>query len=429
MKSKNANENDDPLLVNDINKVRGILKDINWNFHKKGVFYSNEIRPFNCRKYHWYPATFIPEIPFTLIEVLTLPNAVVYDPFSGIGTTYFQALLLNRYPLATEICKVSVEYMKALFILFDPQIDFDKLIGNVEELVREFNPNNNYISNVPDCVLIDKLIPWYSKDTLNQLSFLFIESQNHYDDAALRAAMNISISAILKASSSQDRGWGCIADNVIPKGDKIKDKQVFELFKKNINTLIKDLRLHLNIINNNYKNIYNKISQNPTIFNTDVRKCIEIRNESVDLVVASPPYPNMTDYVTSQRLSYYFLGIDVNESNSPKNQEIGARIKRFRNDSLTRYFEDMQEANKNISKKLKYGGYLCYILPEFKPNDKNIIRRNIMNKVLLDMSQYDLVKVEEYDRVLPITHRSHNITWTKLDREKIYLFRKENYEL
>lgn len=127
MKSKNVNKEKGNLFVSDIYKAKAILKKVNWNFYQKATFFPYEIAPFNCRKYHWFPATFVPEIPFTLIEVLTLSDAVVYDPFGGIGTTYFQALLLNRRPLATEICKVAIEYMRSLFILFNPETNFDRL--------------------------------------------------------------------------------------------------------------------------------------------------------------------------------------------------------------------------------------------------------------------------------------------------------------
>ena len=211
------------LFVKDFSTAKAILKNINWNFYQKGTFSPYEIRPFNCRKYHWYPATFVPEIPFTLIEVLTLPGAVVYDPFAGIGTTYFQALLLGRKPLATEICRVAIKYMHSLFILFNPKINFDNLRENIKKMLKDFNPSSNYISDVPKNTLINNLKPWYSEKTLNQLSFLFIKEAS-CSDKTTRAAMRIFISAILKTVSSQDRGWGCIADNVLPKKEQIKDK-------------------------------------------------------------------------------------------------------------------------------------------------------------------------------------------------------------
>ncbi len=420
MTKSNVNRGREKLLVNDIHKAKTILKNINWNFYQRSTFSPHEVHPLNCRRHHWYPATFVPEIPFTLIEVLTLPNAVVYDPFAGIGTTYFQALLLNRKPIATEICSVAVEYMRSLFILFNPEITFDRLKWDFKEMRKDFNPRKDYTSNVPKNVLIDKLRPWYSEYTLKQLSFLFIKEAS-CSDKAMKAAMQISISAILKTVSSQDRGWGCIADNVLPKQKQVKDKDVFDLFNKQVNRLLKDISEYLKYVMYGYDSLYKELSEKQTIFHEDVRECKEIPNNFVDLVVTSPPYPNMTDYVTSQRLSYYFLGFDL----TGRDLEIGARSRRARKDSIDRYLEVMQRANEVISQKIKSGGYACYVMPAFNMDNKNNSnRRRIVQKVLSSMDEYDLIKEEEYERILPTIRRSHNIKWASLEREKIYLFRK-----
>lgn len=406
--------------VNDIHAVKNILNNINWNFYRRGAFSPSDVQPFNCRKHHWFPATFIPEIPFTLIEVLTLPNAVVYDPFGGIGTTYIQALLLNRKPLTTEVCKVAAEYINSLFILFNPVGSFEHTKENVKTMLCEFDYHTDYVQSVPKHILVDKLSPWYSKKTLNQLAFLFIKEAS-CNDKVTKAAMRATLSAILKTISSQDRGWGCVADNVLPKKEQIKDKDVLHIFENHINRLLDDVLKHLKYVN---KGLYNKLSEKVTVYNKDVRECDEIPDNSIDLVVTSPPYPNMTDYITSQRLSYYYLGLDPS-NNTLRDHEIGARSRRFREDSLRKYLEDMQKANELVAKKIKSGGYACYVMPAFNmSNENNRSRKRIVYKVLSDFHRYDLIKEGEYERILPSKRRAHNIKWATLEREKIYLFRK-----
>ena len=76
--------------------------------------------------------------------------------------------------------------------------------------------------------------------------------------------------------------------------------------------------------------------------------------------------------------------------------------------------------------KIKSGGYACYVMPAFNMDNKNNSnRRRIVKKVLSSMDEYDLIKEEEDERVLPTIRRSHNIKWASLEREKIYLFRKK----
>ena len=53
-------------LVADLQKAKAVLENINWSFYPQVSVPKNTIYPFNCRKHHWFPATFIPEIPFTL---------------------------------------------------------------------------------------------------------------------------------------------------------------------------------------------------------------------------------------------------------------------------------------------------------------------------------------------------------------------------
>ncbi len=418
---RNATSIGTDALTKDVQSSRAILRNVNWDFHQRSAFSPEEVRPFKCSAHHWCPATFVPEIPFTLIEVLSLPNAVVYDPFAGVGTTYFQALLLNRRPLATEICKVSVEFMRALFRLFDPSVDANEIRKMIQAIIASYKPDRDYTPSDERRISIDKLTPWYSSKTLNQLAFLFVE-QAHCKDETVRAVMWISISAILQSVSSQDRGWGCIADNVLPKKDKIKDKEALTLFNRHINRLLNDTSEHLKYTKAGYDQLYRDLAQQQTIFHSDVRECKEIQDSSVDLVVTSPPYPNMTDYVNSQRLSYYLTRFDMA---SDWHLEIGARSRRQRKDALVLYSEDMQHANEAIAKKLKRGGYASYVMPVFSTdNENNKNRRQIVQKIMSKLESLDLIKEDEFERILPTLRRGHNAKWATLEREMIYVFRK-----
>jgi DNA modification methylase len=416
-------------FVKDAEEVKDILENINWAFYPQQVTSDkNRLYPFNCRKYHWYPATYIPEIPFTLIEILTAPGAKIYDPFGGIGTTYFQALLMNRIPYTTEISKVSVEFMKALFTLFNPDIDLDRTDDNINFILSNYSEKEDYISIAPVNIYLDKLTSWYSNNTMNQLAYLFIQ-ENEIRDPTTKAAMKISISAILKTVSSQDRGWGCVADNVVPKRSQIKDKNALDSFKKHYRNLIKDIKIHLAFVMPDYRKIYQIISKEQTIFNCDARSYETIKDDSIDLIITSPPYPNMTDYITSQRLSYYYLGFELGED---KVLEIGARHKRFKKSSLEDYLTDMKNVNEVISNKLKKEGYICYVMPLFNESeqsqkgeeqsttDRNSIIRSVMNSI----TEFGLKKVGEFKRTIPPKRRSHNIKWTTLEEEVIYIYKK-----
>jgi len=386
--------------------------------------------PFDCRKHHWFPATFIPEIPFTLIEVLTQSSATVYDPFAGIGTTYFQALLLSRKPMATENCTVAVDFMKSLFVLFDPSLDFELIRNTVEQTIEGFDSQTDYVEKVRQDnsfeVLIDELQNWYHPNVLNQIAYLILE-ERYCPEPATKAAIHIALSAILKKTSSQDRGWGCIADNVRPKKKQIDESNAVDairIFRGHLNRLLQDVNEHLKYVSAEYPGLYAEVSRRETIFHADTRYFEGIRDGSVDLVVTSPTYPNMTDYVTSQRLSYYWLGVNLADENQDLPREIGARRKRHVKNSIDQYLADMKMCNEILSRKIAEGGYVCFVMPEFgnsKPND--IDRKVVTQQVVYDLSKH-LVREKEFERVVPAGRRAQNIKWATLEREKIHIFRR-----
>lgn len=63
-----------------------------------------------------YRACFKPQLPQFFIERLTDPGDIVYDPFSGRGTTAIQAALMRRRPIASDINPLSE-------ILVQPRLD------------------------------------------------------------------------------------------------------------------------------------------------------------------------------------------------------------------------------------------------------------------------------------------------------------------
>ena len=410
-----------PLVYN-ITDVENVLQNINWNFHPRPRSSTNSLKLFNCRKYHWYPATFIPEIPYTLIELLTKPGAKVLDPFCGIGTSYFQALLLSRLPFGIDICSFSVEFACLLFELFDPSVDLLGIKHSIENRTKEYKPEVDYIRMAEDGVpgqQLKELGRWYSDRNFNALCFLIIlerETQDRYTNAALR----ISISSILSRASNQDRGWGCIADNVLPKSYQLRQIDVISVFMRALTKLLSDLNSIKH--NTDYEDVYRETKEIGTIHRSNICEFDGIGEGSIDFVITSPPYPNMVDYTSSQRLSYYYFDYDIDLD---RKREIGSRSMRKRKSSLNDYVSQMASANMTIANTIKKGGLLCYIMPSFSSdNENNLKRRSIVQKVVSGIEELGLIKEVELKRSIPSLKRSHNKRWATLKTEIIHIFKK-----
>ncbi|MGB7472212.1 MAG: DNA methyltransferase, partial [Candidatus Acidiferrum sp.] len=368
-------------------------------------------------------ATFIPEIPYTLIEVLTSPGAVVYDPFAGIGTTLFQALLLGRLPVGSEICTVSVWLIKSFWTLLNPRTNLMQVANDLSGVETSYDADIKYCRRLTKSeVLVDRLRPWFNPEPFNQLMYL-----RAYEDklrsAATKAAMRIALSATLKAVCAQDEGWGCIADNVLPKPDQVKKpRNALERFRRNMNLLLRDMGEIQARLPALAKDFLRDCSVEDQIKRLDVRRGEFPKDETVDLVVTSPPYPNMTDYSTSQRLSYYLLGKDPGQDLP---EELGARRRRFSASAIEDYRTGMRAALEVICRKLKPGGYICLVMPKFNAdNHNNTIRKQVVQECLGFLHTNGCTLEQELSRILPKRRRHHNQKWISLEKESIHVFRK-----
>lgn len=80
-----------------------------------------------------YRACFKAQLPRFFIELLTNENDIVYDPFSGRGTTALEAALLNRRFIANDINPLSE-------ILLKPRVQPPTLIETANRLEEiDFN--------------------------------------------------------------------------------------------------------------------------------------------------------------------------------------------------------------------------------------------------------------------------------------------------
>ncbi|OJX63748.1 hypothetical protein [Dysgonomonas sp. 37-18] len=411
----------DKPLIKDVRDVKPILNNINWSFYPKPPILKDVVQPFNSRKYHWYPATYIPEIPYSLIEILTLPGAKVFDPFMGIGTTFFQTLIQGRIPYANDVSKISYEFVKTLYNLFDPTINHSNIQKKIKNDIASYNNQENYLIKESN-PYIDEFKKWYSDDNFNAISFL-IQLKNTQEDNLISSIYSIVISSLLNSSSNQDRGMSCIADNMLPKLYQIREVDVCKVFLSSVNRLISDIKETISLLPNEYSSFYENIKNKELISNNDISEIVSIEDSSIDIVISSPPYPNMIDYTTSQRLAYYYYGEDLNEH---RKREIGARYRRNVKNTLQDYYNRMSDANKNIIKTLKTGGLLCYVMPSFNSdNEKNIDRKQIIQKVMAKLEdEQGMTKEMEIERVVPSLRRTHNSKWTTLEKEMIYIYRK-----
>lgn len=398
------------------------LDSINWDFDNRKKYSSEMIYPINCRKYYSYPATFIPEIPFTLVEILSHKGDLVLDPFGGIGTTFLQAVIQERRAISIDNNLIASGVNTDFFHLLNPFENIEKSMQDILQACLEYVPSEDYTINLNK--LRRELDTWYHPDTFNEIAFLIsiYDQMGNELGKSGKSLFHLCLSNILTTVSSQNGGWAYMADNVKPKENKIIYKQAMERFKFCMKQVVKDFEEYKRIGGKEFAKFYKDLSSARCIWNEDFSNFKNVIQEgTVDLIITSPPYPKMIDYIKSQRLSFYFEEKAFDEK---LQQEIGARYYRNRKDSLQNYIISMKKCNEKLYSVLRSGGYLCYILPEFSAKEEKE-RSAAIDEVINDCKRLGLKVRNEICRCIPGTQRANNIKWASLKKEKILVMEKK----
>ena len=400
-----------------------VLSSIDWSFDTPLYSRARSSGLFDCRKHHWYPATFVPEIPYSLIEVLSQPGEVVYDPFGGIGTTVLQALVLGRTPYAIESCRVAVQVVRCMWRLLNRATPIREVERAVDELLRDYRPENRYEAELleTDQEYGPLLQEWFNEKTFREIAFLILEERKQAD-GAVRAAVWVALSATLKTVAAQERDWGWIADNVRPKPEQLRQpRRALARFARNSKLLLREVESARLRMREETLDLLDEGQAAAHVKHGDSRRDSALGKQKVDLVVSSPPYPNMTDYAASQRLSYYLLGATPDEE---RKSEIGARARRKRKDALGTYGKDMGRALGRVVEQMRTGAYACFVMPTFAAdNIDNERKRRVVEECLANVVAQGLTQVQQLTRLVP-PRRHRNRQWTSLERETIHVYRR-----
>jgi hypothetical protein len=206
----------------------------------------------------------------------------------------------------------------------------------------------------------DELRSWYAPGTLRHLDALSRSLRLWPPKDGFRVIATACFSSVLRRLSSQEAHWGYVCDNVKPK--QLVEKDVLAVYYDRVKDFLELRQRFLGLCDKRW--IRRKINR-PHIATGDAGGFLEtIDANSVDLIVTSPPYLNVTDYVNSQRLTFLWLARCQRESLRPS--EIGARYKRFRKDSLTEYIQRMTFCIRQMARVLKKDKVLAFVLGQSK---------------------------------------------------------------
>lgn len=345
------------------------LRSIDWDF-------SGNYSESAFSGIHFHPGRFASQLPAALIGLFSKPGDLVLDPFVGSGTTPVEAQRLGRRSigidlnpiacLAAHASTLTASAARINAVLTEIKKEATSHLG--KQIPTDLGPAIKPI--VPATVQVDK---WYSKAASEQLGLLWGLLQAYKGRKRLLA--HVAFSAILLPVCREVRHWGYVCDNSTPKSNHEGD--VLEEFCRVLDQLShayldrdKELVARLGGL---------RKVEKAKIICEDAKAALEdVPRESVNLVLTSPPYFGVSDYVKAQRLSMEWFGAAIEPL---RLREIGARSKRHRALAAKHYVAELAETFRGVRRCLCDGGYCIVIMGESSKRERVLpqIRKSLQD--------------------------------------------------
>lgn len=271
-----------------------------------------------------YMAMFPPSLPHYFIEKYSKEGNIVLDPFSGRGTTILEACLMNRIGVGNDKNPLAFLLTRA-----KANVPYSgRILARLGKLEKNFFSSNISIANEDQNI---KMI--YSDSTLKQLVFLKrnlnwkISNVDAFIAALLLGTMHGNSEGYLSLSMPNTFS---MAPNYVRKYIREHDLQkpdrnCFEILRKKL------------------KRCYQRQSVRGKAYNQDVVNMSRIKNESVDLIITSPPYTRVIRYGEFNWIRLWFFGTTGKEVDK----------KLFFTESIDKYCAFMTNALKEMKRVLK----------------------------------------------------------------------------
>jgi DNA modification methylase len=349
--------------------------NLNWSFRNVERGEMNAL----THGYHRYPAKFIPQIVQQLInDHAPNGNEVICDPFGGCGTTLVEAKVSGRKsigfdinPIAKLITEVKITPIKPS-ILEKYRDDFIQNYEGLKQLKKKIANRHPRLDYWFDELTIEKLDKIYT-------SIKFIKNPK------VKKFFLCAFSHNLKNCSR----W--LMKSIKPTIDKkktITDPKAS--FLRHLNSMIKKNKsFHEKLIFSNRLGV-------PAIMQrrNSTRK-LPLNDNSIDLIITSPPYVTSYEYADLHQLSLLWFGNDskdfknwnkfVENFNDFRSQFVGTSFKKqnqgYLDSSIAEkivsdlrlvdkslatdvenYFVDMKKVFFEMGRILKIGGKACIIV-------------------------------------------------------------------
>jgi DNA modification methylase len=403
------NQQENYPLVNreDSSTVFSALSKVNWAFSDDDTSYlTHDIHP--------YAAKFIPQIPATLITMLSLPGELIWDPFGGSGTTALEASLLGRNVISTDANPLSmvIGQAKTSVLTFDEEAELVAWSKSIEVLNRdaaniESALAQSMLSWMPFIPEIPNIERWFHSTAVNELAYLRWYIQEKLTERQ-KAISEAAFSRTVLKVSYQDGETRYTA-----KKKNVDVGTTFQTFVRELKVCLEKMR-QLRQVSRNIDARFAVV---------DLRQQFDdnapFSKNSVSLIVTSPPYPNAYDYHLYHRFRLFWLGYDPRML---AKVEVGSHLRHQKEATgFDQYVEEMTLCLRNFWWALQPGCYAVLVVGDGIFKSVTYSTAEELGKVAVNLG-FELVGIIE--REIHRTKRTFTSAARRANQEQLLIIRK-----
>lgn len=293
-----------------------------------------------------YRACFKPQLPRFFIERLSRPGDVVYDPFSGRGTTGIEAGLLGRNMILNDANPLGILLARPRFFVPD--------LSELEQRLRSLDLTQDRRAE-PDLSMFYH--PKTESEIVGLRDYLDKRRTTGTEDDVDRWIRMVATNRL----TGHSKGFFSVYS--LPPNQAASPRSQLK-----INARLKqtpDPRDVVQIILKKSKNLISDISEddalrlrnagtNGLFLSEDARRTPTIKDGSVQLIVTSPPFLAVVQYAQDNWLRCWFNGIDA--------EETGKRLTMHR--KLDDWSRAMADVFQELFRVVRPGGWVAFEVGE-----------------------------------------------------------------
>ncbi len=377
--------------------------DYSWSFTDK----TRKDTAYITHGYHRYPAKFIPQIVARLAEKYTNEGDLIVDPFGGCGTTLVESKVMGRPSLGVDINPVAVLITKAKITPIEPK-KIEKAFISLKKKLDTYNENTKV--KAPQHERIDY---WFKPEEKRKLAFIFAEISK-IKDQDIQDFFFCGFSNILKNCSI----W-LQKSNKPTRDQNKKPSDPIQTFYKQVKMMMRGNARFCELLKEK-----NHLAISSQVYCTDART-IPVKNNSVSLIVTSPPYVTSYEYADLHQLTALWLDYTKNLSDFRKrfigtsyhskkdlvlNSGLAEKIRsellekdKKTAEEVSTYFSEMNQVFVEMKRMLKKGGKTCIVIGNTSLKGVEILNAEVFAEQLqnLGLKIVDIIKREIPSKNLP----------------------------